>query len=428
MMGTSFCLKVRTKLDYALAETNRLLHDKAFMERSREDEKFFTRNRKMPFPKLMGFMLGTIKESSQNALIRFFAKLGESTYMTQQAFSEARQKINWSAFEELFQMSVRISYEGRYDTWHGYRVMAADGSKLLLPSDCGLQAHFGVVGKQCAIPIAQASILYDIYNKVIIDAQIAPRENGETRLVYSHIKNLLRMESFSKELIIFDRAYASAKLIGTLIDGNVHFVMRVQRKFNLAIDAITAPDSYLPFTNDNDRTVNLRVLKFQLSTGETETLITTITDRRMGINAFKELYFKRWPVETQYDELKNKLEIENFSGRTVQAIQQDFFVTMYMSNLAAIAYWEAQAIVEAQREGKNNKYQYHVNVNHEIGVLKDAFIASLLIDDERLRTTRANHILFLLSKRVTPVRPGRSRRRDLPRRKSKFHHNMKANC
>ena len=92
-MAISF-LKGRAKLRCALAETNRILHDKAFMERSKRNEKFFTRDRKMPFPKLMGFMLGMIKESSQNALIRFFAKLGESTYMSQQAFSEARQKIN----------------------------------------------------------------------------------------------------------------------------------------------------------------------------------------------------------------------------------------------------------------------------------------------------------------------------------------------
>jgi hypothetical protein len=59
----------------------------------------------MPFKKMILFMLGMVKESSQNALERFFPKLGEATQMSQQAFSLARQKIR-KAFEELFRASV----------------------------------------------------------------------------------------------------------------------------------------------------------------------------------------------------------------------------------------------------------------------------------------------------------------------------------
>jgi hypothetical protein len=44
-----------------------------------------------------------IKESTQKALERYLAVNGGDTFMTQQACSEARQKIKWEAFREMFQ-------------------------------------------------------------------------------------------------------------------------------------------------------------------------------------------------------------------------------------------------------------------------------------------------------------------------------------
>ncbi|MDR1316905.1 MAG: hypothetical protein LBK13_08540 [Spirochaetales bacterium] len=59
----------------------------------------------MPFKNLLWFILGMVKESSQNALERFFPKLKETTHMSRQTFSHARQKVKWEAFQDLFQAS-----------------------------------------------------------------------------------------------------------------------------------------------------------------------------------------------------------------------------------------------------------------------------------------------------------------------------------
>jgi hypothetical protein len=40
----------------------------------------------------------------------------------------------------------------------------------------------------------------------------------------------------------------------------------------------------------------------------------------------KELYHLRWGIETFLGVLKERLKIENFTGKTVIAIKQDFFV------------------------------------------------------------------------------------------------------
>jgi hypothetical protein len=126
--------------------------------------------------------------------------------------------------------------------------------------------------------------------------------------------------------------------------------------------------------------------------------------------------------------LSFQLEVENFSGRTVDAIKQDFFATIYMANVAAVACWDAQKDVNEKRELKNNKYSYHVNVNHAIGTLKDRFIMMLLEPSPRIRRKMLKQILFLLKESVVPTRPGRSIPRNPSPRKSRFRFNRKSNC
>lgn len=69
------------------------------------------------------------------------------------------------------------------------------------------------------------------------------------------------------------------------------------------------------------KTVRLRAIRFPLNSGEEEFLITNIVDGQLGIKEFKTLYFKRWGIETKYDELKNKLHIQKFTGDTPLSVE-----------------------------------------------------------------------------------------------------------
>jgi hypothetical protein len=171
----------------------------------------------------------------------------------------------------------------------------------------------------------------------------------------------------------------------------------------------------------------VRVLKFRLPSGETETLISSLKDGRYRIKRFKELYFKRWPIETKYDEVKKKLEVENFSGILADNIRQDFYAAMTLGNIAGELYEEAQEEVEEDQRGKGNKWKYQVNVNHEIGVLKDRLILMPLEDDGKKRGELLEETVVLLKSRIIPIRPNRSIPQKTPR-KVKFHHNHKSNC
>ena len=420
--------KIRSFFAAYAKKTAETVHSSEFLSSSKENPGDFTRSRKMPFPKLMQFMLTRRKCSTQNALESFFEKTGDDTFMTQQAFSEARNKLKVHAFTCLFYMTVKTAYEGYYDTYKGYRVLAIDGSKIALPDIPLLGEIYGTMGPGSSSPTAQASICYDVLNKAVADALIAPLSEDERTLALEHIKNLDKGVRFGKELAIMDRGYASYEMAGELQKAGISFLMRVKRGFNKDIDAQAGPDGTAVLRKKGFPDIRVRIIKFTLPSGEPEILTTDLFQRNMKAKAFKRLYFMRWPVETKYDEVKNKLEIENFTGNSQKAVEQDFYATMYLSNIAAAAWWEAQAKVEDEREGKNNRYGYQVNVNHEIGVLKDRFIYALSLDDPDKAAKEVDKIIYLLARRVVPVKPGREGGRNKSPRSAKFHSNSRSNC
>jgi hypothetical protein len=129
----------------------------------------------MTFAELLYCMLGMVKESSPNALSRFFQWAGKADiHMSQQAFSKARQKIRWEALQELFQASVEGSYNEEWERWRGFRLMAVDGSFIQLPQDRELVEYYGGLGHEGNTALALVSLLYELENDIIVEARIAP--------------------------------------------------------------------------------------------------------------------------------------------------------------------------------------------------------------------------------------------------------------
>ncbi len=67
-----------------------------------------------------------------------------------------------------------------------------------------------------------------------------------------------------------------------------------------------------------------------LPSGEIEVLATSLMDeQKFQTGGFKELYFLRWGVETFFAKLKGRLSLENFTGKSVESVKQDFFSYLY---------------------------------------------------------------------------------------------------
>jgi hypothetical protein len=138
---------------------------------------------------------------------------------------------------------------------------------------------------------------------------------------------------------------------------------------------------------------------------------TTARDERSlakeHLEYFKPFYHLRWGVETKYNTLKNKFDIENFSGRTLVAIQQDFWATLYLSNVAAAMKLDAEEEIRERNKGKILKYEYKVNENILIGKLKNNLVMIFLEDDDGKRNFLFKKLMSCLSRCAVPAIPDR---------------------
>ncbi|MDR1309285.1 MAG: transposase, partial [Deltaproteobacteria bacterium] len=217
------------------------------------------------------------------------------------------------------------------------------GSKIQLPSDHKLRKLFGTSGCNDSAVTAQSSALYDVLNEIVIDARIYFMSKGERELAKKHLDFLSTMRSSANDLIIFDRGYPAFKLFEYCISYKFILLMRLSRIFNTYIDKISLGCHNFILTQ-GIKSIKVRIIKFKLPKGEIKTLVTNLFDYSLGQKAFKQLYFRRWPIETLYGKVKHQLEIENFSSRTEESIYQDYYITIFVHNLISIASKKSQCI------------------------------------------------------------------------------------
>lgn len=125
--------------------------------------------------------------------------------------------------------------------------------------------------------------------------------------------------------------------------------------------------------------------------------------------------------------VKNKLELSNFTGWTANVIRQDFWISMFFANLAAVAKEDADEQIQKERINKQNKYEYQANVNTIIASFRSRFADAMFDENPERRLKKTTHILHLIARSVVPKKPDRSVPRNKNPRKVKFHHNKKSN-
>jgi hypothetical protein len=418
----------RISLEQIANNTNEVINSESFLQAAKKNPQDFTRKRKLPFIQLILFLLNFAKSSTQVALNRFF-KLFPNVIISasQQALSKARRKISWSAFKFLFLKNVETIYSHGYAKWHNYRILAIDGSKIKLPKVPKLKDFFGTFGDINTSVTPQGSILYDVLNNYVLHGLFYPIQKGERALAMLHIEFLRQLSSFNKELIILDRGYPSFELINFIESMSIYYIMRVKTKFNILIDEMGL-GCHNFVLEDDGKEIKCRIIKFKLPNNEIETLITNVFDYNLGIKHFKELYFLRWSVETEFKKLKEILEIENFSSRTVEGVLQDFYITLIIANITSVAANYVQPIIDEERKFKKNKYKYKINLNLVVGIFRDTFILLLIEADRDKIVSIIKKIIDQMTKKLTPIRPDRSNPRSKSRRTQKFPHNHKSNC
>ena len=90
----------------------------------------------------------SLNRALQRELDSFFKKITSSDFSireaTKGAFSQARAKLNAWAFIRLNEVAVDTFYNTvEYLKWHGLRLLAVDGTRLMLPNHPSVKEEFG---------------------------------------------------------------------------------------------------------------------------------------------------------------------------------------------------------------------------------------------------------------------------------------------
>jgi len=339
---------------------------------------------------------------------------------TKSAFVQARMKIKPEVFKHLSGILIDEFYTDNdlaVKTWKGFRLLAVDGSRITLPITKELKQIYGETKNQSNTTLVQArcSLLYDVENNYVLDGRLAPLSEGERVLALSHL-HMCKTE----DLLIYDRGYPSYDFIHEHITRGLDYLIRVKTSFSqLTIDfeKSKAPSmivSIFPGKNtklsdkayQKDTPIELRLVRIELPKGGVEILMTSLTDKNKYPNTiFKGLYQKRWGIETFYDELKNKLKVEHFSGYSNQSILQDFYTALFISNIQTLIVSELEE--DLTQQNKDRKYDYKINTNLSYGILKNR-VLDIFFNQEISIEHAIENIKKLLLKHQVPIRPNRT--------------------
>ena len=390
-----------------------------FADSARLSPRDFTRQRALPLPQRVGLLLNLRKGTLQDELDGFWEVLtGEplAQGVSASALCQARQKLNPLALLGLGEQLVHTLAEQFYlCRWHGWRLLAVDGSTVRLPNTADVAAVFGPPPPGSAVPMGRFSQLYDVLNDVVVDADVFPHDVGERVLAGEHLAATGLMD-----LMLYDRGYPAFWLFALHQIEQRHFCARVSVTFSSEVKAFLASgarSALVPFTPGSEARkpcqafdlpcdpIAIRRVRVTLDNGQTEVLATSLHDETDWPNAwFKGLYHLRWGVEEAYKREKCRLEIENFSGLSAQVVRQDIYAKLFTLNLTAICAWVAQAI--ADRLYQHRRRAYRINFAQALSKMK-ASVVRLLLGAEAAGLL-CPLVLAAMAANVEAVRPDRA--------------------
>jgi len=396
--------------------------------------KDFTRRRKLAFEDVINLLLSMGGSSIYKELLEFF-KYDINT-ATASAFVQQREKITISALEYLFKTFTN-SFTN-YKTFNGYRLLAADGSKLNIahnPED--IDTYIKCTDNAKGFNVLHLNALFDLCNKVYTDACIQTIRNKNENLALTDMVDKSTIEG--DVIVIADRGYESYNTFTHMQEKGWKYVIRVKdRNSSGIVSSLNLPScevfdkkitlkitrrqtkeikanrelykfipknskfDYLELKSPRFYDISFRVVRFKISEENYETIITNLDENEFSADKIKELYHMRWGIETSFRELKYAIGLVNFHSKKVEFIEQEVFAKLTMYNFCEIITMNA-VITHKQR-----KHEYQVNFTVAIHICRYFFRHS---DDEN-----PPDVERLIQQNILPIRKGR---KDLRKLKAK---------
>ena len=381
----------------------------------------------MPLADLLFTMLNR-RGITLNLELRNYMKIAHpGMEISKPGYLKQRMKLNPLAFYELYRHHNRNFYaESGFSTFQGYLVLAADGSGINIPTTRETLEEFGTSSRKGTKPQASIGLgcLYDVMNRMILESDCCKCKFDEMRLAEEQIDRVRETIGASQPfLVVMDRGYPSTAAFIRMMEKGILFLVRLKSSdYKKEQSALSGPDGWVDILLDKSRinhykgtdigqrmeelgSVTLRMVKVPLQEEREEILITNLPSETFDRFQIAELYQMRWGIETAYETLKDRLQIENFTGTKPVLLLQDIYSTIYISNLAEDIIRDAEA--ELNEKEKRRKHKMMINRTLSIGILKNDLIYILLEKDEEKQDRLFQQIYEDISKNLVPVRPDR---------------------
>ena len=422
---------IKEKLNSAISQ----LCDASWMF-VKDPSRDFTRNRKLPLHKVISVLLCLEGGSLTGELLRYFGCYQHTA--SSSAFIQQRQKINESAFPSLFDLFVKNTDQDKF--YKGYRLLAADGSDIQIPTDpdCA-DSYFPGSNGQAPYSLLHLDAVYDLLQHTYLDAAVCGRRKWNEKGV---LCNMVDRSNIEKALIIADRGYESYNLMAHVQEKGWKYLIRVKDihssgiasgldlpksdVFDISIDLnLTTRQTkevkllcknrnryrflpaghafdYLSRTNRKHDPVvfyplSFRVVRFKISDNTYETVVTNLPAEDFSPEELKRLYGMRWGIETSFRELKYTVGLLHFHAKKVENITQEIFARLIMYNFSELI----TSHVVIQRP--NRKHPYKANFSVAVQVCRQFLLGNISPPD----------VEATISRNVSVTRTGRSSPRNM---------------
>lgn len=163
-----------------------------------ESFKDFSRDSKLPFPKLITFILSIVASGRTKGVDvksgEFFRNAKRSglwpevTAIHRSTFTKARRKVQWRIFRDILNDAVKLAYECFPQRpeflWHDMSVYGVDGSRFRLPATDEIRKEFDPrSGLQYSgkghYPMCLVSTVYDVFRRLPIARTVVPVDSSE---------------------------------------------------------------------------------------------------------------------------------------------------------------------------------------------------------------------------------------------------------
>lgn len=228
---------------------------------------------------------------------------------------------------------------------------------------------------------ALVSAIYDVDNKMPIDYAIG--DNDERKLLESQIdKNILK----ENDTVIHDRGYFSGKLLKKYADKNIHCLFRMKKSNNICRTLNKKKNSYVANITYSKQKIPVRVMYYEVEGSENGYyLLTNNTDTTIPVSEYKDMYKKRWNIETHFSQVKTNTKFVNTDIKTFK----NYLKNILINNLIFIL--TSYIIKELSSEYLNPDYKY--NQKNAMRIISDDIMNLVLKFPEQINASDMETII-----------------------------------